>query len=150
MPFYFSQYKLNPFCVFFFLYPHLTPLLFPGYTVNCLHFPIAWHSKDRCIYSYCLSVQLSHSVVSDSLRPHRLQHAKLPCTSPTPRVCSNSCPSNHLILCRSLLLPSIFPSIRVFSKELVLCIRWPKYWSFNSNISPSNKYSGLTSFMIYD
>ena len=56
-------------------------------------------------------------------------------------------PSNHLILCPSFLLqPSIFPSIRVFSNELVLCIRWPKYWNFS--ISPSNEYSGLTSFRI--
>ena len=51
--------------------------------------------------------------------------------------------SNHLILCHSLLLPSIFPSIRVFSSELALRIRWPKYWSFNFSISPSNEYSGL-------
>ena len=56
-------------------------------------------------------------------------------------------PSNHLILCRPLLLlPSIFPSIRVFSNESVLCIRWPKYWSFSFSISPSNDYSGLISF----
>ena len=56
-------------------------------------------------------------------------------------------PSNHLILCHSLLLlPSIFPSIRVFSSESVLCIRWPKYWSFSFNIGPSNEYSGLISF----
>ena len=55
-------------------------------------------------------------------------------------------PSNHLILCHPLLLPSIFPSIRVYSKESVLCIRWPKYWSFSFNISPSNEYSGLISF----
>ena len=56
-------------------------------------------------------------------------------------------PSNHLILCRHLLLlPSIFPSIRVFSNESVLCIRWPKYWSFIFSISPSNEYSGLISF----
>ena len=55
--------------------------------------------------------------------------------------------SNHLILCRPLLLlPSIFPSIKVFSNESALCIRWPKYWSFNFNISPSNEYSGLISF----
>ena len=58
-------------------------------------------------------------------------------------------PSNHLILCRSLfLLPSIRPSIRVFSKESVLHIRWPKYWSFSVSISPSNKYSGLITFRI--
>ena len=58
-------------------------------------------------------------------------------------------PSNHLILCRSLLLlPSMFPSIRVFSNELALHIRWPKYWSFSFTISPSNEYSGLISFRI--
>ena len=58
-------------------------------------------------------------------------------------------PSNHLILCHPLLLqPSIFPTIRVFSKESVLCIRWPKYWSFSFSISPSNEYSGLISFRI--
>ena len=58
-------------------------------------------------------------------------------------------PSNHLILCRPLfLLPSIFPSIRVFSKESVLGIRWPKYWSFTFSISPSNEYSGLISFRL--
>ena len=56
-------------------------------------------------------------------------------------------PSNHLILCRPLfLLPLIFPSIRVFSNESVLCVRWPKYWSFSFNISPANEYSGLISF----
>ena len=56
-------------------------------------------------------------------------------------------PSNHLILCRPLLLlPSIFPSIRVFSNESALCMRWPKYWSFSFNISPSNEHSGLISF----
>ena len=55
-------------------------------------------------------------------------------------------PSNHLILCHPLLLPSIFPSIRVFSDESALRIRWPKYWSFSFSISPSNEYSGLISF----
>ena len=59
-------------------------------------------------------------------------------------------PSNHLILCRPLLLPpSICPSIRVFSNESVLCIRWPKYWSFSFSTSPSNEYSGLISLRIY-
>ena len=53
--------------------------------------------------------------------------------------------SNHFILCHPLLLPSIFPRIRVFSNELVFCIRWPKYWSFSSSIGPSNEYSGLIS-----
>ena len=59
-------------------------------------------------------------------------------------------PSNHLILCRPLLLlPSIFPKIRVFSNESALCIRWPKYWSFSFSISPSNKYAGLISFRMH-
>ena len=83
--------------------------------------------------------------------PHGLQHARPPCPSPTPWVYSVSIesvmPSNHLILCYPLLLlPSIFPSVRVFSNESALHIRWPKYWSFSFNISPSNEYSGLISF----
>ena len=93
--------------------------------------------------------KFSRSVVSDSLRPHELQHARPPCPSPTPRVypSSSMMPSNHLILCCLLLLPpSIFPSIRVFSNDSVLRIRWPKYRSFSLNISPSNEYSGLISF----
>ena len=57
-------------------------------------------------------------------------------------------PSNHLVLCHHLLLPSIFPSIRVFSNESALCIRWPKYWSFSFSISPTSEYSGLISFQI--
>ena len=62
---------------------------------------------------------------------------------------SSLMPSNRLILCHPLLLlPSIFPSIRVFSNESVLCIRWPKYWSFSFTINPSNEYSGLISFMM--
>ena len=55
-------------------------------------------------------------------------------------------PSNHLILCRPFLLPSVFPNIRVFSNESALCIRWPEYWSFSFNISPSNEHPGLISF----
>ena len=93
--------------------------------------------------------------MSDSSQSHRLQHARLPCPSPTPGAYSNSCPlsqwchSNHLILCRPLLLPpSIFPSIRVFSNELHFRIRWPKYWHFSFSISPSNEFSGLISFRI--
>ena len=92
--------------------------------------------------------------MSDSLWSHGLQHTRLPYPSPTPGDYSNSSielmmPSNHLILCHPLfLLPAVFPSIRVFSKESVLCIRWPKYWSFSFSISPSNEYSGLISFRI--
>ena len=91
--------------------------------------------------------------MSVSLRPHALQHARLPCPSPTPGACSNPTaiesvmPSNLLILCRPLLLPpSIFPSIRVFSNESVLHIRWPTYWRFSFSISPSNEHSGLISY----
>ena len=84
-----------------------------------------------------------------TLRHHGLQHTRPPCPSPSPGACSNSSiesvmPSNHLSLCRPLLLlPSIFPSIRVFSNESTLHIRWPKYWSFSFSISPSNEYSGM-------
>ena len=98
------------------------------------------------------SVQISHSAVSNSLRPHGLQGARVLCPSLSLTVCSSHgiesmVPSNHLILCCPLvLLPSIFPSIRVFSNDSVLCIRWPKYWSFS--ISPSNECSGLISFRI--
>ena len=100
------------------------------------------------------SVQFSPSVVSNSLLPHGLQYVRFPCPSPTPRACSNSCPLesvmpyNHFILWPLLLLPSVFPSIRVFSNESVLHIRWPKYRSFSFSISPSNEYSGLIFFRI--
>ena len=99
------------------------------------------------------SIQFSHSVVSNSLQPHEPQHARPPCPSQTPGVYSNSCPlspvmpSNHLILCHPLLLlPSVFHSIRVFSNESVVCMRWPEYWSFSFSISPSNEHPGLISF----
>ena len=92
----------------------------------------------------------SCSVVSDSLQPHGWQHTRLPCPSLSPWACSNSCPLSqwwHLITSSSvtplLFLPSIFPSIRVISNDLTLCIRRPKYWSFNFSISPSNEYSGF-------
>ena len=105
----------------------------------------------QCISSV-QSLSRVHSVMSSSLRPHGLQHTRLACPSPTPGACSNSCPlsrwchpnisSSHPLL----LLPSILRSIRVFSNELVLWIRWPKYWSFSFSISPSNGYSGLIFF----
>ena len=99
-------------------------------------------------------VQFNHSVMFDSLQSHGLQHIRLPCPSPTPRVCSimsieSVVPSNYLILCHPLLLPPlIFSSIRVFPKESVLCIRWPKYWSFSFNNIPSNEHPGLISFRV--
>ena len=93
----------------------------------------------------------NHSVVSDSLWPHRLQHPRLPCPSLAPGVYSSSCPLSqwcHPTITSSviLLLPLIFPSIRVFSSESAFRIRWPKYWSFSYSISLSNEYSGLISF----
>ena len=92
------------------------------------------------------------SVVSNSLWPHGLQHTRLLCPSLSPGVCSDVMsfelvmPSNHLILCRPLLLHAVLPGIRVFSNESVLCTRWPKYWSFS--ISPTNEYLGLISFWV--
>ena len=95
------------------------------------------------------SVQLSHSVVSNSLRPHRLQHARLLCPLPTPGAYSNSCPSSqwcHPTISSSVISISSclqsFPA-SVFSSESVLHVRWPKYW-----ISPSNEYSGLISLRV--
>ena len=89
--------------------------------------------------------QFSHSVVSNSLQPHGLQHTRLP--ELKLMSIETVIPFNQLILCCPLLLlPSIFPSIRVFSNESVLHIRWPKYSSFSFSISPSNEYSGLISF----
>ena len=100
----------------------------------------------------CLSVQFSCSVVSNSLQPQGRQ-ASLSITNSQSLLKLMSIelvtPSNHLILCRPLLLlPSIFPSIRAFSTESVLHIRWPKYSSFSFSISPFNKYSRLISFRI--
>ena len=102
----------------------------------------------------CKSCQFSPSVMSDSLRPHGQQHTRPPCPSPIPRVYSNLCQLGrwcHPTISSSvvpLLLPSIFPSIRVFSNESALHIRRPKYWSFSFNISPSNEHPGLISFRI--
>ena len=90
--------------------------------------------------------------MSDSLPPHGLQYTRLSYLSWTPRAYSNSCPSSrwcYRTISSSVVpfcSPSIFPSIRVFSDELVLHIRWPQYWSFSFSISPSNEYSGLISF----
>ena len=97
------------------------------------------------------SVQFSHSVMSESLRPHELQHARSSCPSPTPRVYSNSCPLGQW--CHPTISSSVvpfssclqsFPASGDFSNELAR-IRWPKFWSFHFSISPSNKYSGLIS-----
>ena len=115
---------------------------------------LPWPPKsDLCCLLDVISYSFSCTVMSNSLQPHRLQHTRFPCPSPSPGVCSNSCPSSqwcHPTISSSviplLLLPSVFPSIRVFSSESALCFRWPKYWSFN--ISLSNEYSRLISFRI--
>ena len=105
--------------------------------------------------THTIPFQFGLSVMSDSLHPHGLQHARPPCLSPAPwsllKLMSFELvmPPNHLILSHPLfLLPSIFSSIRVFSNESVLCIGWPKYGGFSFSISPSNEYSGLISFRI--
>ena len=111
-----------------------------------------WHKIDICSRpSLSQFSSVTHSCLT--LWPHGLKHIRLPCPSPTPRTCSNSCPliwwchPTIFILLRPLFhLPSIFPSIRVFSNESVLHIRWPKYWSFSLSISCSKEYSGLISF----
>ena len=102
---------------------------------------------------FLTSAQFSPSVVSNSLRSHELQHARLPCPSPAPggslKLTSSESvmPCSHLILCRPLLLlPPIPRSIRVFSNESALRIRWPKYWSFSFSNSPSKEHPRLISF----
>ena len=125
-----------------FVYLNLLPTLISC----CLSY--YWNEElIMCRYKFS-SVQFSCSVVSDSLWPHELQHVRLPCPSPTPGVYPNSCPLSrwcHLTIlsCHPLfLLPSILPNIRVFSNKSTLHIRWPKYWSFSFNISPSNEHPG--------
>ena len=100
------------------------------------------------------SKSFGHSIMSDSATPWTVAHqASLSITNSWSLYklmsIESVMPSNHLILCRPLLLlPSVFPSIRVFSNESAVCIRWPKYWSFSFSISPSKEYSGLISFKI--
>ena len=118
-------------------------------------------NKMSCMFSWTrinalglYSVQFSHSVVSDCLRPHGLQHPRYSvyrqllelAQTHVHRVGDAIQPSHPL--CPLLLLPPIFPSIRVFSKESILCMRWPKYWSFSFSICPSNEYLGLISSRI--
>ena len=99
--------------------------------------------------------QFSHSVVSDSLRPHELHHARPPCPSPTPGVHPNPCPLCrwcHPTISSSVVpfssCPQSFPASGFFSNESALRIRWSKYWSFSFSISPSKEYSGLISFLL--
>ena len=109
--------------------------------------------KVLVLYKLVLSsVQFILSVMSDSLQPHGLQHTRLPARHQLLELnqtysIESGMPSNHFILCHPLLLlPAIFPSIRVFPNESVLPIRWPEYLSFSFSISPSGEYSGLISF----
>ena len=119
------------------------PILFCTYKARLSQ---SWH---------CESVHFSHSVMSESLWPHGLQHARLACLSPTTGACSNSCSLSqgwHPTISSSVFPLSSclqsFPASGSFSSKSVLCIRCPKYWSFSFSISPSNKYSGLISFRI--
>ena len=137
--------------------PYLSPLPYKNHhnldfhRNNFLAFLYIFIIKATEFLDTLVSVQFSCLVMSDSLRPHEPQHSRPPYPSPTARVYRNPCllslmPSNHLIVCRPLLLLSIFPSIRVSSHESALRIRWSKYWSFSFNISPSNEHPGLISF----
>ena len=127
-------------------------LLDPGMEIASLAFPalaggfFTTEPPGKSTGHSVSSVKFSRSVLSDSLRPHESQHARPPCPSPTPGVHSDSesvMPSTHLILCHPLLLlPPIPPSIRVFSNESTLCIKWPKYWSFSFSIIPSKEIPG--------
>ena len=113
--------------------------------------PLKWCKYNNNYPRFFSSVQFSRSVVTNPWRPHGLQHTRPPCPSPIPGIYSNSCLSSQwrhpTILCHPLLLPpSIFPSIRGFPSESVLCIRWPKDLSFSFSIILSNEYSGLISF----
>ena len=102
------------------------------------------------------SVQFSRSVVSDSLRPHEprgtpglpVHHQLLESTQTHVHWVGDAIQPSHPLCHPLVLLPSIFPNIRVFSNESALCIRWPEYWSFSFNISPSNEHPGLTSFRL--
>ena len=109
-------------------------------------------SPHACQYVLFSSVQFSHSVVSDSFWPHGLQHTRPPCPSSTPRVYPNSFPFSQW--CHSTISSSVgpfssclqsFPASGSFPMSQYFVIRWPKYWSFSFNISPSNEYSGLIS-----
>ena len=105
-----------------------------------------------CFYS--LLLLFSHSAISDSLQPHELQHSRIHCLTISQSLLKLMSielvmPSNHLILCHSLLLQtSTFPSIRVFSNESALQIWWPKYWSFSASVSLSSECSELILFRI--
>ena len=118
---------------------------------------VIWARKTSFDTIFCIlrfsSYKFSRSVLSDSLQPHGLQHARPPCPSPTPGVYPNSCPLSrwwHPTISSSVIPftshPQSFPASGFFLNESVFHIRWPKFWSFSFNISPSNEYSELISF----
>ena len=107
-----------------------------------------WSASCLCLW-HCCCCSVSKS--GPTLQSQGVQHTRLPCPSPSPGICSNSCPLSqwcrpNISLCCPLLLPSLFPSIRDFSSESSLHIRWLKYWSFSFSINPYNGYSGLIFF----
>ena len=134
--------------------------------ISCIDWQILYHwaTREGCIlklytcnyihvYITYSTVHFSRSVVSNSLWPHESQHARPLCPSPTSRVYSNTCPLSrwcHPAISSSVVpfssSPPIPPSIRVFSSESTLLMRWPKDWSFSFSISPSNEHPGLISF----
>ena len=124
------------------------------FSVNiCKHSNKVIHILSPFSLTQLKSVQFSRSVVSDSLWPHKLQHARPPCPSPTPGVHPNPCPSSrwcYPTISSSVLLfsscPQSFAASGSFLMNWLVCIRWQKYWSFS--IYPSNEYSGLISFRI--
>ena len=161
-----SKTKLSLFSLHILPFPHPNISLahYPTYIyTNCLIFPSLYASQafldnsrnrnsNQTQHYFLGCLQFSHSVVSDSATPWTtVRQASLSITNSwnLPKLMSTESvmTSSHLILCHPLLLlPSIFPSIRVFSNESAFHIRWPKYWSFSFNISPSNEHPGLISF----
>ena len=108
---------------------------------------VGWIGRSGLTYIHFSSVQISCSVVSDSLWPHEPQHTRPPCSSPTPGVYPNSCPLSQW--CHPTISSSVVPFSscpQYFSNESALCIWLPKHWSFSVNISPSNEHPGLISF----
>ena len=130
----------------------------PWYPWICsLHLCLYYCFINKIIYTnffrFHICVQFSHSVLFDSLRPHELQHATPPCPSPTLRVHPNPCPSSrwcHPFISSSVVpfssCPQSFPASGSFPMSQLFAIRWPKYWSFSFNISPSDEHLGWISF----
>ena len=132
-----------------YIYPLFFQILFPDTSLQSRR---GFYEPDSCISYVFIVVQLLSCVQLFVTPWTAAQQASLSSTNSQSLFklmsIKSVMPSNNLILCQSLLLPSVFPSNRVFSKELVLCIRWPKYWSLSFSISLSNEYSGLISFRV--